>query len=59
MILFKNVHSQLFICLSILDAFMKNYEKSVHDKFFSQTLPPTEMTTQPEGLHSCSNSKEG
>jgi hypothetical protein len=58
-ILFKNVHSQLFICLSILDDFVKNCGKSVDDKFFSQELPPTKMTTQPEGLHSCSNFKEG
>jgi hypothetical protein len=57
-LLFKNVHSQLFICLSILDDFMKNCGKSVDDKFFSQEIPPTKMTTQPEGLHSCSNSKE-
>jgi len=46
-ILFKNVHSQLFICLSILDDFMKNCGKSVDNKFFSQELLPTKMTTQP------------
>jgi hypothetical protein len=59
LILFKNVHSQLLICLSILDDFVKNCGKSVNDKCFSQKLPPTKMTTQPEGLHSYSNSKEG
>jgi hypothetical protein len=46
LLLFKNVDSQLFICLSILNAFMKNCGKSVHDRFFSQELPPTKMTIQ-------------